>query len=324
MADAAASVRSLPAFRLPAFVNRAPGIWAILLLLILVFALTAKGFLSPDNLRNVGLQASILLLLALPMTLVILTEGLDLSMGAVLALSGMLAAWALSRGYPLPAAVALGVACGLLAGMWNGFAVAVLQVPPFVATLGTLGMAQGLSLVMTDGQSITEIGEHLPKLFTSALLGVPTPLLIALAAYALTHLLLYRTRFGTAIFALGGNREAWRLAGGNVIVALIGVYAFAGLMVGLTSLLFVSRMSAGHPTASLGLEFDAMAAVALGGTSFERGNGWLLGTLLGVIAIGVLRNGLNLLGLPSSLQVISVGLLVLVALFLNGLKGARK
>jgi ribose transport system permease protein len=324
MADAVGLARAQPSWRLPAFIDRAPGIWAILLLLLVGFSISSPAFLSPGNLRNIGLQASILLLLGLPMTLVILTEGLDLSMGAVLALAGTLAAAALSKGYPLYVAVALGVACGLVTGLWNGFAVAVLRVPPFVATLGTLGMAQGLALVMTDGQSITDIGQQLPQVFSSSVLGVPTPLVIAAAAYALTHFLLYRTRFGNAIFALGGNRDAWRLAGGNVNAALIGVYAFAGVMVGLTSLLFASRMSAGHPTASLGMEFDAMAAVALGGTSFERGNGWLLGTLLGVIAIGMLRNGLNLLGFPSSLQVISVGVLVLAALFLNGLKGARQ
>jgi len=198
-----------------------------------------------------------------------------------------------------------------------------MQVPPFVATLGTLGMAQGLALVMTDGQSITDVGSTLPRLFTSSILAVPTPLVIAAAAYGITHFMLYRTRFGNAIFAIGGNREAWRLAGGSVAGVLIGVYAFAGLMVGLTSVLFMSRMSAGHPTASLGLEFDAMAAVALGGTAFERGNGWLFGTVLGVVAVGILRNGLNLLGAPSSLQVISVGLLVLLALYLNDWKGSR-
>ncbi|RDK05333.1 ABC transporter permease [Cupriavidus lacunae] len=304
----------------PAAIERAPGIWAILVVLALAFSVTTDTFLTGPNLTNLGVQSSILLLLALPMTLVILSEGIDLSMGGVVALAGMVAASALASGASLPTAFAIGIGCGLVAGLWNGVVVAYLQVPPFVATLGTLGMAQGLALVMTDGQSITNVGDALPALFSSSLVGIPTPLIIAGVAYWITHFILYRTRFGNAIFAMGGNREAWRLAGGNVAAVLIGVYAFSGLMVGLTSVMFASRMSAGHPTASLGLEFDAMAAVALGGTSFERGNGWLFGTVLGVLAIGVLRNGLNLLGFPSSLQVISVGVLVLLALLLNGLK----
>ncbi|QCI65320.1 ABC transporter permease [Phreatobacter stygius] len=299
---------------------RSPGIWVILALLILVFAVTAPGFLSQRNITNIGQQSSILLILALPMTLIILTEGLDLSMGALTGLVSMGIALTSSLGYPVPVAILVGLSIGFAGGLFNGVLVAKLQIPPFVGTLGTLGMAQGLAVVMTDGQSIVDIADAIPDFYSARVLGMPAPVLVAVIAYAVTHFLLYRTQFGVAVFALGGNREAWKLAGGHVDRCLIAVYGFAGLMVGIAGFLFTARMSAGHPTASLGMEFDALAAVALGGTSFERGNGWLFGTVLGVLAIGVLRNGLNLLGFASSMQVVSVGLLVLVALFIDGFR----
>lgn len=315
MADAVLTSRPAARFHL-----RSPGIWAILALLILAFSVLAPGFLSERNIANIGRQSSILLIIALPMTLIILTEGLDLSMGALMALASMGIALVSSLGYPVPVAILTGLAIGFAGGLFNGVLVAKFQIPPFVGTLGTLGMAHGLAVVLTDGQSVVDIADAIPDFFSSRVAGIPSPVLVAAAAYLVTHFLLYRTQFGVAIFALGGNREAWKLAGGNVDRCLIAVYAFGGLMVGVAGFLFTSRMSAGHPTASLGMEFDALAAVALGGTSFERGNGWLFGTLLGVLAIGVLRNGLNLMGFPSSMQVISVGLLVLVALFIDGMR----
>jgi ribose transport system permease protein len=157
-------------------------------------------------------------------------------------------------------------------------------------------------------------------IYSATVAGVPAPVVLALVSYAAFHLLLYHTRFGTYIFALGGNREALKYAGLAPGRLLIAVYAIGGMMAGVAGLLMTARMNSGHPTAGLGLEFDAIAAVAVGGTSFERGNGWLLGTVLGVIAVGVLRNGLNLMALPSSIQVGSVGLLVIVALFFDGLR----
>jgi len=143
-------------------------------------------------------------------------------------------------------------------------------------------------------------------------------------AYAVMHGILYHTRLGTYVSALGGNREALRHAGINDRLVLAVIYGIGGLMSGVAALLLTSRISSAHPTAAIGMEFDAIAAVAVGGTQFERGEGWLLGTLLGVIAIGVLRNGLNLLGTSSSVQVICVGLLVIFALFLDGLRSAER
>jgi ribose transport system permease protein len=291
--------------------------------LILLFALAAPGFASITNLSNILVQSTILLLLALPMTFVIMTEGLDLSMGAVVTFASVVFALVVvgtgSLGIGLLAALSVGIGFGTV----NGTLVAWLSIPPFVATLGTLGVAQGLALVISDGQSVVGIPRHVRAVYSGDLLGIPIPILIAIAAYAAFHVLLYWTRFGTYIVALGGNREALTLAGVPWKRALIGVYVLCGAMSGLAALLMTARVNAGHPTAAIGMEFDAIAAAALGGTSFEKGNGWIFGTLLGVIAVGVLRNGLNLLAVPSSAQVACIGLIVILALFLEGLRNPR-
>jgi ribose transport system permease protein len=300
--------------------QRIPGVAVMLVLLCVVFSLMTPGFLTVPNISNVLVQSTILLMLALPMTLIIMTEGLDLSMGAVLTLTSLIVAIvALATGSLLLGLLAA-MAVGILFGTVNGWLVAVVGIPPFVATLGTLGMAQGLSLIVSDGQSVVGMPAAVRGVYSGTLGGVPLPIVLGLGSYLAFHGLLYHTRFGTYIFALGGNREALKFAGISARRLLILVYALGGAMVGLAGLLMTARMNSGHPTAGLGLEFDAIAAVAVGGTSFERGNGWLLGTLLGVVTVGVLRNGLNLLALPSSIQVASVGLLVIAALFVDGLR----
>ncbi|MGY2488948.1 ABC transporter permease [Cupriavidus sp. CP313] len=301
--------------------GKLPGSVWVLLLLTLAFSASGHGFLSLANLLNVGTQSTILLLIALPMTLIIMTEGLDLSMGAVLTLCGVALAMVMVATGSLLLALAAALGIGLLFGVLNGALVAGLGIPPFVATLGTLGVAQGLALVVTDGQSVVGIGDTVPLLYSGALLGIPVPLWIAAAFYGLFHWLLYRTRFGAYVFALGGNREALKFAGVRINRWLVTVYALGGVMAGIAALLLTARMNAGHPTAAIGLEFDAIAAVAVGGTTFDRGNGWLPGTVLGVLAVGVLRNGLNLVGVQSSIQVAAIGLLVLVVLLIESIKG---
>jgi ribose transport system permease protein len=300
--------------------QRIPGVAIVLGLLVVVFGAIAPGFLSPANISNVLVQSTILMMLALPMTLIIMTEGLDLSMGAVLTLTSLLVAIVSLATGSMLIGVAAAIMVGLAFGTLNGWLVSVVGIPPFVATLGTLGMAQGLSLIVSDGQSVVGIPHSVRDIYSATLLGIPVPIVMAIATYLAFHVLLYHTRFGTYIFALGGNREALKYAGLSPTRLLIVVYAIGGAMAGFAGLLMTARMNSGHPTAGLGLEFDAIAAVAVGGTSFERGNGWLPGTALGVIAVGVLRNGLNLMALPSSIQVASVGVLVILALFFDGLR----
>ena len=302
------------------FIARVPGVAVALVLLIAAFSLANPNFATLSNLQNILIQSTILLLLALPMTLIIMTAGLDLSMGAVLTLASIaLAVTVIATGSTalgLAAALCVGLGFGLL----NGALVAALDIPPFIATLGTLGIAQGLSLVATDGQSVVGIPRWLQQVYGGTFAGVPIPILIGIVAFAAVWLLLYRTRFGGYIFALGGNREALKLAGVGDRAVLIATYAVGGAMAGFAALLMTARMNSAHPTAGIGLEFDAIAAVAVGGTSFERGNGWLTGTLLGVLVVGVLRNGLNLMAVPSSAQVAGIGALVIAALLIDGLR----
>src|SRR5688572_17251661 len=190
-----------------------PGVALLLVLLGLSFSIFAPGFASVPNLLNIGIQSSILLLLALPMTFVIMTEGLDLSMGAVLGLAGVALAIALVNGHAMLVALAAALGVGLAFGTANGLLVVALGIPPFVATLGTLGIAQGIALAVTDGESVVGIGLGLPRLYASTWGGLPFSVLVAGLAYAVFHVLLYYTRFGNYVFAIGGNREALILAG---------------------------------------------------------------------------------------------------------------
>jgi ribose transport system permease protein len=297
--------------------GRIPGAGYLLVVLLIVFSMFGEGFATLPNLLNIGVQGSVLLLLALPMTLIIMCEGLDLSMGAVLSLAGVVLATLLMNGRSLPVAAAAAAAVGLAFGIANGVLVVTLGLPPFVATLGTLGIAQGLALVLTGGQSVVGIGDTLPALYESRIAGVPFSILVALGAFLVFQFMLRRTRAGSYVPAIGGNREALALAGVHVNLFHVAIYALGGLMSGLAALLLTGRMSAGHPTAAIGLEFDAVAAVIVGGTSFERGKGTLPGTLIGVITIGVVKNGLNVLSVPSSLQVASIGVLVIAALVID-------
>jgi ribose transport system permease protein len=205
----------------------------------------------------------------------------------------------------------------------NGLLVVKMGLPPFVATLGTLGIAQGIALVATNGESVAGIGPSLPRLYASTWLGVPFSILMAALVYAVFHALLYRTRFGNYVFAIGGNREALVLAGVPAGFFHVAVYALAGLMAGVAALLLTGRMNSGHPIAAMGMEFDAIAAVIAGGTERQRGNGWLPGTVLGVLTVGVLRNGLNVMALPSSLQVASIGVLLIAALLIDSIRRRR-
>jgi ribose transport system permease protein len=300
--------------------KRIPGVVYLLAALFVLFSVIAPGFASLPNLLNIGTQSSILLLLALPMTLIIMTEGLDLSMGAVLGLAGVVLAMLLVRGIALPLAVGAAIGIGLIFGIANGLLVVRAGMPPFVATLGTLGIAQGIALAATDGRSVVGIGLELPRLYASVWLGLPFSMIVAAFAYLVCHFLLYHTRFGACVFAIGGNREALVLAGVRADFYHLAIYAVGGLMAGFNAMLLTGRMSAGHPIAALGMEFDAIAAVIVGGTERRRGNGWLPGTVLGVLAVGVLKNGLNVLAVPSSLQVASIGLLLIAALLIDSIR----
>lgn len=298
-----------------------PGAAFLLAALAAGFALASPEFLSPRNLSNIALQSAALIIVSLGMTLVILTEGIDLSVGAVLGLCGVVMSLLLvSHGVSLPLAIAAAVLIGIAAGMGNGALVAYAGMPPFIVTLGVYGIAQSLAMVLTAGNSVTGLPPAVRWFNEGLWLDVPVPLLAMVALFAITWVLLYRTRFGRYVFAIGGNRRALELAGVSVRAWLVAVYAYAGLLAALASFIMTARMNAAHPTIGIGLEFDAIAAVILGGTSFEKGNGGLWGTLVGALAVAVLRNGLNLVGLSTEWQVAVVGLVIVSAVALDALR----
>jgi ribose transport system permease protein len=298
-----------------------PGAAYLLALLAAGFAFSSPEFLSGRNLGNVGLQAAALIIVSLGMTLVILTEGIDLSLGAVLGLCGVVMGLLLvTHGVSLPVALGAALLIGVVAGMCNGALVAYAGMPPFIVTLGVYGIALSLAMVLTEGNSVTGLPQAVRWFNEGRWLGVPVPILAMLAVFALTWVLLYRTRFGRYVFAIGGNRRALELAGVPVRAWLVAVYAYAGLLAALASFIMTARMNAAHPTIAIGLEFDAIAAVILGGTSFDKGHGGIWGTLVGALAVAVLRNGLNLIGLSTEWQVAAVGLVIVSAVALDALR----
>ena len=270
------------------------------------------SFFTAANLANVALQVAVLTIVALGMTLVILTEGIDLSLGPLLGLCGVVAALLVTAGYPLPVAVGSALVIGVIFGAVNGTLVAVVGMPPFVVTLGAFGIAQSIATVLTKGNSVTGLPAYYRWFNDGVFAGIPVPIWATIAVFALTWFLLYRTKFGRYVFAIGGNRRALILSGTRVNAYHIAVYVYAGLLAGIASFIMTARMNAAHPTIGVGLEFDAIAAVILGGTSFEKGRGESVGTVIGALAVGVLRNGLNLLGVGAEWQVAIVGIVIIL------------
>lgn len=298
----------------------APGALYLLAIMGVVLTVWTPGFFTPANLTNVLLQVAVLTIVALGMTLVILTEGIDLSLGPVLGLCGVAAGLLVVAGYPLYVAIGAALGIGVLFGLVNGALVAVGGMPPFIVTLGTFGIAQSIATVLTRGDSVVKLPAYYRWFNDGVFLGVPVPLWATAAVFALTWLLLYRTKFGRYVLAIGGNRQALMLSGTAVPLYHIAAYVYAGALAAVASFIMTARMNAAHPTIGVGLEFDAIAAVILGGTRFEKGHGGIAGTIVGAVAVGVLRNGLNLLGVGAEWQVAIVGLVIITAVGIDSLR----
>ncbi|MFZ4806173.1 MAG: ABC transporter permease [Hyphomicrobiaceae bacterium] len=303
------------------WLSAAPG--AVYLLAVLSIGLTimTPHFFSVPNLTNVALQVSVLVIVALGMTLVILTEGIDLSLGPVLGLCGVVMAMMVVSGLPLWLAIGAAIVIGAAFGMANGTLIAYVGLPPFIVTLATFGIAQSLATMLTEGNSVTGLPDIVRWFNAGYFLGLPVPLWATIVAFAVTYILLYRTKFGRYTFAIGGNRQALVLSGSKARVYQVLVYVYAGVLTALASFIMTARMNAAHPTIGVGLEFDAIAAVILGGTSFEKGRGGIVGTLIGALAVGVLRNGLNLMGVSTEWQVAIVGLIIIAAVGVDSIRG---
>ncbi len=299
---------------------------ALLALAVMVAVLSFANdrFLTPENGANVLRQISVNLCLSLGMTMVILAGGIDLSVGSVMALSAAVAASALTRGVAIPAfdsviqftplgAALVGIIVGALLGAINGSVITRLRVPPFVATLGMLSIARGLTRRWTDGHPITDLGADFVYLATGAPLHVPMPAWISVALAAVFAVVTRRAPFGRHLYAVGGNERAAALSGLNVARIKTVAYLLCGALAGVAGLLNSARINAAEPNAGFGYELDSIAAVVIGGTSLSGGRGSILNTVLGCLIIGVLNNGLVLLGVSPDWQLVVKGVVIIAA-----------
>ncbi|MGF1237115.1 substrate-binding domain-containing protein [Streptomyces sp. 2-6] len=292
---------------------------ALTALIVLVIALSALSgdFLTTDNLLNIGVQAAVTAILAFGVTFVIVSAGIDLSVGSVAALSATVLAWsATSHGVPVVLAVLLAVATGIAAGLVNGFLISYGKLPPFIATLAMLSVARGLSLVISQGSpialpdSVSHLGDTLGG-------WLPAPVLVMVVMGLITALILGRTYIGRSMYAIGGNEEAARLSGLRVKRQKLAIYALSGLFAAAAGIVLAARLSSAQPQAANGYELDAIAAVVIGGASLAGGTGKASGTLIGALILAVLRNGLNLLSVSAFWQQVVIGVVIALAVLLD-------
>ncbi|WP_419874213.1 ABC transporter permease [Candidatus Pristimantibacillus sp. PTI5] len=300
------------------------GMVIILLLLTAGMAVFAPHFLEMSNMLNIFKQVSITAILAAGMTLVILTGGIDLSVGSTVALSGVISVMITNAGVNPIISMLAGAAIGLAAGAINGYLTAVPKLPSFIVTLGSMTYLRGLALVISGGYPLVLTNETFKFIGAGKILGIPTPIYIMTLVYIIMFFVLKYTMFGRHVYAVGGNEEAARLTGIKVERTLIKVYSISGLLAGIAGVVLAGRLFSGQPTAGNMAELDAIAAVILGGTSFVGGFGRIQGTIIGVLIIAVLNNGLTLLNVDSYWQKVIMGCVIVAAVLLDRIRNRRR
>ena len=309
----------------PTYILSEYGIMLAFLVLVVGLSFASPYFLRTNNILNVLRQASINALLSIGMTYVILTGGIDLSVGSGLAFGGIVAASLASDAmsgtvyHPLLAASA-GLLGGVVLGAVNGLFVAKWRMPPFVVTLGMLSIARGFTFIYTDGMPVPRIDESFLFFGQGVPMGVPFPVIILAIVFALSWVVLYKTRYGRYIYAVGGNEKSAKISGVNTRLIIFTVYVISGFLSALGGIILTARTTAGLPQAGLAYELDAIAAVVIGGTSLSGGQGSLTGTLTGALLIGVINNGLDLLGVSSYFQQVIKGAIIIGAVLLDSFR----
>lgn len=293
------------------------GTFAVFVVLCAVISVLTPHFFTVTNLLNVAQQTVINALIAVGLTYVIISGGIDLSVGSILAFAGVVMAHALRLGWPVPLAILAGVGVGAGCGLVNGLLISYGRLPPFIATLGMMSVARGGALLATDGRPVSGFGESFRWLATGEIAGVPVPVLVMVLVYAAAHLVLQRTKFGRYTYAIGGNEEASLLSGVPVRLYKTGIYVAGGGLAALGAVLLTARLNSAQPIAGINYELDAIAATVIGGTSLMGGQGSVIGTLIGALIMGVLRNGLNLLGVSSFIQQVVIGVVIIAAVLLD-------
>lgn len=290
----------------------------VLCIFLAVFPVTSKSFLTSKNIFNVLRQISTNMFLACGMTMVIILGGIDLSVGSIIALSGVLAAGCVSRyGLSIPIALLVGVLVGAVVGVFNGYVICKTTIPPFIVTLATMNIARGFAKVYTGGSPVRVVSKEWQFIGAGYFGFIPVPVVLMIVVLIITGLIMNKTKMGRHIYAVGGNPQAALFSGIRVAKVKFFVHLFSGIMAGLAGIVLASRMYSGQPTAGEGAEMDAIAAVVVGGTSMAGGSGKIGGTIIGGLIIGVLNNGLNLMNVNSFWQDVVKGVVILLAVFVD-------
>ncbi|HOP00596.1 MAG TPA: ABC transporter permease [Flexilinea sp.] len=293
--------------------QRKTGIILSLALLCLFFSIMSHNFFTRNNLTNIVLQSSINGAIALGMTLVIITGGIDLSVGSIMALSSMVAAKIMVAEFPLAIAIAASLVLGIIAGVINGMLISLLHLQPFLVTLGTMSVFRGITLIISDGLPVRGLNSNFLNFMNSMNKSIPIPVIILFLLAAVLAFVIKFTSYGQYVFAVGGNEEATRFACVNIVAVKTITYAISGLASSLAAIIYMGRLAAADPQAGASYEMNAIAAAAIGGASLAGGRGSLVGTIIGVIILGTLSNGLTLLNVQSFYQTLFVGLIILAA-----------
>jgi ribose/xylose/arabinose/galactoside ABC-type transport system permease subunit len=296
------------------------GIFLALILVCALFSSMTSRFLTTTNLSVILNQVSVNAILAFGVTFVIIAGGIDLSLGSLVAVCGVVVALlSQSNSYNLWIAIIATLLVGILLGAVNGVIVVLTKVPPFIVTLGTMTIGRGLALILSKGRPISDLNESLNFLGNGDILGIPIPIIFLVLSYVVCHILLTKTIFGRYVKAIGGNEMASYVAGVRVNRIKLYVYMISGLFAALAGILLTARINTGQPNAGLGFELDAIAAVIIGGTSTRGGKGTITGTLLGVLFIGVINNGLDLVNVSAYWQQVIMGGIIILAVVLDGM-----
>jgi inositol transport system permease protein len=299
------------------------GILFILLAMIIVMSFMSDTFLRTQNILNIVRQISFIGIVAMGVTIVIITTGIDLSSGSVIALTSVLVASVAHPGDSLIGALALGAGIGIACGAINGIITAKGKIPPFIATLGMMTAARGLALLFSDGRPVPNLSESFMFLGKGVIAGIPVPIIIFILIGIISHILLSKTKFGKYTYAIGGNEHAAKICGINVDRHLIFIYMYAGLLSAIAGIMLTARISVGQPSMGVSFELDAIAAAVIGGTSLSGGVGTIPGTIIGALIIGVLNNSLDLLGVSSYWQQILKGAIIVTAVLIDSRKNKK-
>ena len=295
----------------------------VVILMAVVISMMSPYFFTVGNLSNLLKQVAIIAVLAGGQTLVILSGGIDLSIGSILALSAVVVGFLIEHGYPPVVATLAGVTTGTLCGYINGIVITKGRIAPFIATLGMMGVARGLSLVITKGVSYMVLVPFFDFIGNGTILGLPVPIVIVLVVFAALYVLLRRTVFGRHIYAIGGNEQVSRLEGIRVDREKILIYTLSGFLAAIAALIMIGRLASTPPHVAKGAELEAIAAVIIGGTSFTGGVGGVELTLVGALIMAMITNALNILGISSFWQQVFIGVVIIAAVWLDNLKRRR-